>query len=535
MTAVVDSQRDNGLVRSLLRPEAYPDRTAHVELRETHISWVFLTDHYAYKLKKPVQYDFLDFSTVDRRRDACQHEVRLNDHWAPGVYVGLEPVCRSADGSIFVGQANGRAEVIDWVVKMHRLPDSLRVDQLIRDRALTDRDRQRVVAHLVRQYLDLPPLTMRASEYRDRVAAHVRGNWAVLRTASELPAVEVERCHREQVRWMRLMRSELEDRARNGRIVDGHGDLRPDHIYLTDPPVVIDCIEFNDDLRRVDTLDDLAFLAMDCEVLGETELGRMLLREYRRASQDEFPDELFSFYVSYRAAVRAKVHWLQALQAAADRHNALVAKATDYIRLADRAASRLLPPLVIIMRGVSGSGKSTLAERLTDELALTRLATDRLRQSMYGREAEPVPWQQGRYSAAARKEVYRALLRAASQQLSQRLSVLLDGTFLDEADCRAAMDLARQYGALPLLVECRCPVAVIRSRLAARLTQSDTESEANWDIAQHQLEQYVPLQCAPVVQVDTTASLPEQVDQVATRLSRQLETTRAADRASPVD
>ncbi len=522
MVVKTGAGRANGLVEALLRPEAYPEPTESVELRETHISWVFLTDRHAYKLKKPVRFEFLDFSTVGARKAACQAELELNRRWTHGVYLNVVPVARMANGIVCVG--SGRGRVVDWMVKMRRLPDDLRLDVRIHRHLLTDTDRERVVRTLATLYRDLPPLPVRADEYRNRVEAHMRANWEELREAAEfLPAIQIERSQSRQWRWLRLHGDVLADRARNGRIVDGHGDLRPDHIYLEEPLAVVDCVEFSDDLRRIDALDDLAFLIMDCRVLGEYRLGERLLEVYRQETGDEYFPALIWFYLAYRASVRAKVSWLRAAQRAGSVDRSALAKAADYLREADEAARQLGPPLLIVMRGVSGSGKSTLAAAVASELGLQRIGTDQLRQQMYGTAPQPQAWRSGKYTTEAREAVYDELFQAAEERLSEGLDAVLDGTFLEKSYCGRASELAERYGAALLFVECRCDEAELKKRLLRRVPGQDAASEADWEVARRQLADYEPLEQPCVVSVDTLSGFPQQLAAVKDAARRLLQ------------
>ncbi len=519
MVTEVETETGNGIVESLLQPAAYREKTLAVELRETHISWVFLTDRHAYKLKKPVRFEFLDFSTLEARRRACLDEVELNRRWSRGVYLGVIPLVRSPGGDVVMGPADG--QILDWVVKMRRLDDRLRLDQRIVAGRLSDDERRRVVRALVETYTRLPPLPVRADEFRARVESHVKANWEELaRVGDGLSHLQVERSQGGQWRWLRLFGQWLEDRARNGRVIDGHGDLRPDHIYLEDPPAIIDCVEFSADLRRVDTLDDLAFLAMDCQVIGELQLGENLVEQYRRVAGDEFPRRLFWFYVAYRASVRAKVHSLRAEQNGGRVDREAQQQAARYLQAADEAAAKLLPPLIVVMRGVSGSGKSTLARELSEELALVRIATDELRRELYGAAASAHQWEAGYYTSEARQRVYERMFELASARLEAGLSLLLDATFLARTQCERMSELAERFGAEVIFVECRCPVHRLRERLAARRPGDDTASEATWDVARRQLGLFEPLHDVSQVVVDTTASFPQQIERVKTGLKQ---------------
>ena len=219
------------LVEWLSRPEHHPDRPSSVEVIETHISWVFLTKLYAYKLKKPVRFDFLDFTTPETRRWACEQELCLNRRLAHSVYLDLVPLVRRANGRLQLG---GSGEPVDWLVKMRRLPSERRLDKLIRSGRLNDFEMVRVAKVLSGFYVQAPPLTLRPNQYLQSLEHHVRDNLhELLKFAGELPEVLIKRAHVVQLSLLKLLPHLLVGRVCDGRIVEGHGDLRPEHIYLT--------------------------------------------------------------------------------------------------------------------------------------------------------------------------------------------------------------------------------------------------------------------------------------------------------------
>jgi aminoglycoside phosphotransferase family enzyme len=231
------------LVRSLRNPCAYREKTNAVVLIETHISWVFLTDHFAYKLKKPVRFGFLDFSTDELRRQACENEVKLNRRLAPGVYLGVIPVVKTARDGIAIGR---EGTPVDWVVQMRRLPVDASLDVLMRDGRILAPAIEQLAKTLSAFYENLPPIMVTVDGFRKSIERHVTANREELIAGTHhLDKTEIQRVHEAQLRILKLAPDLLDDRVRNGRIVEGHGDLRPEHIYFTPSPVIIDCVEFN--------------------------------------------------------------------------------------------------------------------------------------------------------------------------------------------------------------------------------------------------------------------------------------------------
>jgi aminoglycoside phosphotransferase family enzyme/predicted kinase len=514
------------LVTWLKSPRAYPDRPARVDCRETHISWVFLADRHAYKLKKPVRFDFLDFSTPALRRKACEAEVRLNQRMAKGVYLAVVPITIEPGGQLALG---GHGGAIDWLVKMRRLPAERMLDELIRRGRLTSPEIERLANHLAQLYHTASPMTVGAAAFLRAIEQHVRANRCELLEAThELSAIVVKRVHAAQLRFLRLESEEFEARVCDGRIIDGHGDLRPEHICLEGEPVIFDCIEFSDEFRRIDVADELSFLAMECDVLGAESVGRCVLDAYRRVSHDSVSDRMLHFYKSYRACVRSKVKALAATQAAAATQAGCAARcaaleqARNYLSLADTYARSLGPPLAIVVTGLMGSGKSTLAESLAEVLGAELVETDRVRRELYGRSDLPAGFNQGTYRSELRDRVYDEVLDRARKFLGDGLSVVVDGTFLSTRHRQRAVAESLDCGAVPFVVRCTCADDIALERISRRAAERSSFSDARPELYARQRNEYEPdPPGAAVLDVDTTTPLRLQESAVFERL-RQL-------------
>ena len=287
------------------QPAAYPEATLRVEAVETHMSWVFLTDALAYKLKKPVRYSYLDFSTIEARRLDCEQELRLNRRLAPDVYLGVVPLVRDATGQLSLG---GAGETVDWLVRMRRLPADRMLDHLLRSGTVERAEIDRLVRRLVRFYAAADVELIAPAAFRLDLAARIADNLRELASpefglAPDLPAGLA----RIQHGFLHDHAAMFDSRVRQGRIVEGHGDLRPEHVCLLEEPVVIDCLEFKREFRIVDPADELGYLALECERLQAPQAGRWLLDGYRETSGDAPPEALIHFYQSCRAALRAKL------------------------------------------------------------------------------------------------------------------------------------------------------------------------------------------------------------------------------------
>ena len=306
------------LVRDLLRREAYgPDHVAPVSLRTTHASWVFLTGEDVWKVKRPVDFGFLDFRDLQARRRFCEEEVRLNRRLAPDVYLGVEPVRQGARGHVIAG---GDGRVVDWAVHMRRLPDEASAAAMLTRGALDAEALSRLAGRL-------------ATFFRTARATPSFGEPRILRANVEENFAQVEpfvgevvdRQSFEDIRGFQLGALDTEPdrfaaRVRDGRIRDGHGDLRLEHVYFLPgvDPLVIDCIEFNERFRCGDAAGEAAFLAMELEAARRPDLAAGFLARFAEESDDFGLYGVLDFYLSYRAFVRGKVAAFLAADAAAE-------------------------------------------------------------------------------------------------------------------------------------------------------------------------------------------------------------------------
>ncbi|HEX2530101.1 MAG TPA: hypothetical protein VHK70_01370 [Burkholderiaceae bacterium] len=289
----------------LRQASSYPQAAYRVEMIETHMSWVFLTERFAYKLKKPIRYGLIDFSTIDARRFYCEEEVRLNRRLAASVYLEAVPLVIDVGGHL---QLQGDGMAVDWLVKMRRLPDRHMFDYVIKNGTATEQDARHIAALLSRFYRSLPPVVIDPSAYRDRFQSDIEDNHRELcAPLYQLPLDQVQAITRAQRTALQRLSPLLDERIRAGKVIEGHGDLRPEHVCLRPELVIIDCLEFSRTLRIIDAADEVAFLALECERLGVPRIAAALLRAYAELSSDAPPAALLHFYQSQRACVRAKL------------------------------------------------------------------------------------------------------------------------------------------------------------------------------------------------------------------------------------
>lgn len=287
-------------------PDAYPaEHPDRVEVVETHMSWVFLTDFYVYKLKKPVRYSFLDFSTLEARGRDCAAEVRLNRRLAPDTYLGALPLHLDTKGGLTLGDGG---TVVDWVVHMRRLPADRMLDRVIEEHRLARGDLDRVAWHLADFYARCEPVRGSPERYRRHLLRAVRDNLdAVSEPVHEQDQDRIRRILEAQTELLTRCASQFEERAAQGHIVEGHGDLRPEHVCLEQPPVIFDCLEFSRRLRTQDSVDDMGSLAMECDRLGAPQVGQALFQAYGERTGDWPEEEMINFYKSCQACLRAKL------------------------------------------------------------------------------------------------------------------------------------------------------------------------------------------------------------------------------------
>lgn len=498
------------LVNDLNCVAAYDERTSTVERCETHISVVFLTDTHAYKLKKRVTLPFLDFSTLARRKLMCEAECRLNQRLAPHIYLGIEPV--TWDGQRY--RIGGQGEIADYVVKMVRLPVEQNLVRMIVTNSVARPQLDRLVERLVAFYKQQPICDLTVDQYLSRLRQNIDDNFTSL---SELcdnsDRTIIRRVYGSQVQLLATSLPLFRSRVEGGWIREGHGDLRPEHIYLGPEPTVVDCLEFNQEFRQIDLLDELAFLEMECDCLGAYRVGRWITNRVGSILHDDQPRRLRQFYKSYRASVRAKVAAIRAHQRSCPL--AIHARlASDYLRLADRYVRDFAQPVVIVVRGLMGTGKTTLATALTREIGATHLSTDRIRRELYKTSNVRHDYGRGIYSENARRHVYDTTLKRARDLLANRMTVVIDGSFISRWASEQVRAMCVEYDASLIVLECRCPRDVALARISERMAIGTDASEARpdlYDEQQSELERERPT--LPIQTIDTSSSTKVALDQ----------------------
>lgn len=488
------------LIAALSKPSAYPQPVGTIEVRQTHISVVFLTAEHAYKIKKPVALGFLDFSTLEKRRFYCHEEVRLNRRLAPAVYVGVVPITRAGDEI----RLEGAGEIVEWAVKMQRLPDDATLLRRLEDGLISPQ----VMEALARRLSDFHARADSGAHIAlfgrwDVVARNARENFeqSFAQLGTTVSQAVYERLRQLTDEALTRLGSLIAFRADQFMTRDTHGDLRLDHVYLfpdRTPPddlVVIDCIEFNERFRFADPVADMAFLEMDLLFHGHDNLAGVFADAYFRASGDAQGRVLLPFYTAYRALVRAKVDGITLAEQEIPQaqRTRLFAKACAHWLLAlGQLAAPGQKPCLLLVAGLPGTGKSTLAGRLAEQAGFQVIRSDVVRKELAGVPAT-APSQAGfgqdLYTPRWSERTYAECLRRAQALLFEGRRVLVDANFRDEARRRMFLDFAAAWAVPAVLLVCEADPETIRTRLQTRLGDA---SDADWSIYQQAAAAWQP-------------------------------------------
>ena len=475
------------LVSALQIPEIYPDHPAKVDFVQTHVSAIFLTGEHAYKVKKPVDFGFLDFSTLEKRKFYCEQEVVLNRRLCSEIYLGVVEI-RLHQGRISLGEGPGA--IVEYAVFMKQLPQDCMMERRLSRGEITPALLDKIAAKIAHFHAQAESNSEIASFGTiDTIRHNLEENFSQTEKYIGLSlAAEIFREIQEDTyRFMQKHLSLFNRRISEGRIRDCHGDLHLQHICLTEEIFIFDCIEFNRRFRYSDVAADIAFLLMDLDFHGFSLLSADLGARYLRTSRDWSLFLLLDFYKSYRAYVRGKVlsfRFDDPAIAKAEKGSALE-EARVYFRWAHHYAGRLNRPALLITCGLMGTGKSTIAQALSEALGWPRLSSDALRKelaSLSPREHRYEKFQQGLYSPAFSRKTYEALFERARNILDRGFSLIIDASFKKQRDRREAWLLAHQAGADFLLIECQVPEGEAQRRLALRLSDPNEPSDGRWEL-----------------------------------------------------
>lgn len=475
------------LISSLLRPSAYPHATTEIRLLETHISWVLLTGDYAYKIKKPVDFGFVDFSTLERRRFFCEEELRLNRRFAPALYLRVVPLAGANDDA----RIEGQGAPIEYAVKMRQFRQD-HIFQTMLAHGFLQRTHVEGIAERIAAFHAATRRAGPADPWGTPRAIHAvtEENFQTLLQAATAARerLQLQRLRDwNQEHWAKL-RDFMEERRHTGFVRECHGDLHLGNLVLIDEvPTAFDCIEFNETLRWIDVASEIAFLCMDLEVQSASHLAYRFLNRYETISGDYAGLRLWDFYRLYRAMVRAKVARLT-LHNTSD-HDRQCALRRDCQRYLDYGSKLIRPkrPRLILTHGLSGSGKSYIASALSSALPAVWLRSDIERKRIMAFDAAT------RYRPEATRKTYTRLRDLAAKLLAAGLSVIVDATFLRRWQREQQRTLANESGAAFSIVEVVTPPHVLEERIEHRRLFDRDPSEATREVLKRQRDSFDPL------------------------------------------
>lgn len=496
----MSSDTQQALIAALARAEAFPHRVEAIRLIETHISWVILTGDYAYKIKKCVDFGFLDFSTLARRRHFCEEEIRLNGRLAPDLYLAVVPIT----GPAAQAHIGGAGEPLEYAVKMRQFDPQDTFDALLADHVLTPSQMEETAQVLARFHATIAiadagspfgspaAILQPALENFDQLDESLSTGKTPHRLHDKLTTLR---------QWTadhhRALLPIFVARKQAGRIRECHGDLHLRNIVLWEGRVTpFDGIEFNDNLRWIDVISELAFLLMDLDDHQQPALARNLLNSYLSLSGDYDGLRVLRFYQIYRAMVRAKVAGLRLAQIdAPDAAAQQLQEIDNYLQLAEDY-TRIKQPALIITHGLSGSGKTYLASKLSHASELIHLRSDVERKRCFGLDplarTQSAP-ESGIYTPQATQNTYHHLLQLARTILSAHYSVLVDATFLQRQQRDAFRALAGEL-ALPFtILHCEAKEKTLQQRVRHRQRMERDASEADLQVLEKQQQKQQPL------------------------------------------
>ncbi len=475
-------------------PAVYPHPVANLSIMETHISWVILTGDFAYKIKKPVNFGFVDFSTLEKRHNDCEQELRLNRRLAAAIYLDLVAI-KIRQGGLSIG---GEGKIVDYAVKMRQFPQSAQMDNRLAQGGVRQADMDSI-AHYIARFHQSIPVASTDMSYGDQrhIYQPVEQNFIQI-SENNIHADQHQAALSELASWssttFTILAPVFIQRKQQGYIRECHGDLHLRNlVWLNHQPMAFDCMEFNLSLRWIDVISDIAFLIMDLQYRQQTPMANRLLNAYLEDTGDYTGLRTLPFYLCYRAMVRAKVNVLRLRQSAIFEkgEKATIAAYQSYLQLA-RGYTEKHQPRLIIMRGVSASGKSTVSQQIVDFCGYIRIRSDIERKRLFHpliekSHADTVEINHGLYSEAATTQTYQRLLFLCTQIINAGYRVVVDAAFLHYAQRQPFEQFACSRNIPWRIVETTAPTEVLKQRIVAR---KNDVSDATIEVLEYQLAQW---------------------------------------------
>lgn len=506
------------IAAAMARPDFYPHRPQTVDVLQTHISYIFIAGDYVYKVKKPVNFGFLDFTTLARRKFYCEEELRLNRRLAPSIYLDVVAIGEDGSGRLALGAAN---PVVEYAVCMKKLPLDKMLKVLLAQGKVDGSVMDAVAGKIARFHAAAQtggPIDEMGSV---KIIRHNHEeNFA--QTApyidATVPAYQYEFIKAYVDKFLTLNTRLLEERVRTHKIRDCHGDLHLEHICIADEIIVFDCIEFNERFRFSDVAAEVAFLTMDLDYNSYPRQAEDFVRSYTDYSGDSELHRLLNFYRCYYAYVRGKVISFRLDQKEIPDHERTDIRRTaaKYFDLAYTYASRLEEPVLILTAGLIGSGKSYQARNLATRLGADVIRMDVLRKELLQiapAEKHYESFGQGIYASDISKRTYEKAVELAVQKLERGKPVVIDASFRKRADRLLAAEAAARLNVPLYVVECVCPDEIVKIRLEKRKLDTDNPSDGRWEILTQQKKDYEAVDEIPAgcyFKIDTSAD-PEEL------------------------
>jgi len=513
------------LISSLLDPDVYPHKVTTIDIIETHISWVVLTGTYAYKIKKPVNLGFLDFSTLTKRKYYCGEEIRLNSRLAPDIYLDVISLCGSPSKPVI----NGSGPIIEYAVKMKQFPSNCEMDELLSNNKLKP-EHLHVLAKKVATFHQNIAVSNDRSPYGspDSILAPCIENLNQIQplvsdtqTNDQLKRIE---------KWTSQSWATLTPlfiyRKTEGYIRECHGDLHLHNLALIEDDVLIfDCIEFNPNLYWIDVISEISFTVMDLHARKQSSLAWVFLNRYLQLTGDYDGIRLLRYYLVYRAMVRAKVDCIRAHQENVEcsDHKQIITEFQSYLSLAEKYL-RKTKPVLIMMHGFSGSGKTTVASDIAHQFGAVHVRSDIERKRLSGlteTQRSGSSTDDGIYAIDISDQTYDRLAHIAAMTIKAGYHVIIDAAFLSSTRRQQFYELAEQLDTHYHLIDCQTSKALLNARITSRYKAATDASEADIQILDHQLKTANPLdehEKFNTIRIDT--SLPVNIGEVLSSIDQ---------------
>ncbi len=481
--------KSSALVEALLKPEAYPHHPQKVEFTQTQMSFVFLTGDYVFKVKKPVNLGYLDYTTLEKRHYFCQQELELNRRLSPDVYLEVVSIVKNS-GRISIG---GKGELIEHAVKMRQLPRDRNMDSLLLRGQVTE-EMVASVAKKLAAFHNSAATNPQISAFGklDAIMVNIMENLTQTEKyiGKSISAEKYDYINAYNDKFTRANKPLFQKRLDNGRIKDCHGDLHAAHVCFANGIYIYDCIEFNDRFRYCDVASEVAFLAMDLDRYQRADLSQAFINAYVKFSQDEDLLQLLNFYKCYRAYVRGKVESFKLDDPFIAEKETALAAAKGYFDLAYRYTKE--KPFLIIISGMVGTGKTTVAQALSRSSGFAVISSDITRKKLAGISSTEHRFEEfrgGIYSEDFSRKTYEEMFAQARTFLAKGQSVILDASFKKNNERARAMSLAEEAKADFIVIECKLAENTIKSRLEQRLKE-DSVSDGRWEIYESQKQDF---------------------------------------------